>query len=43
MKLKSTREIIADSLREIGSRKKINSITIREIMQNCGFSIATYD
>ncbi|MBR1420733.1 MAG: TetR/AcrR family transcriptional regulator C-terminal domain-containing protein [Selenomonadaceae bacterium] len=42
MKLKSTREIIADSLREIGRRKKINSITIREIMENCGFSIATF-
>ena len=42
MKRKSTKEIIADSLRQIGEHKRINSITIREIMQNCGFSIATF-
>ena len=42
MKRKTTREILADSFREIAAQKPIDKITVREITANCGYSPATF-
>ena len=39
----TTREILAESFRELAENKLIDKITIREITDNCGYSPATFD
>lgn len=42
MKRKTAKEILAASFRELAEGKGINKITIREIVDNCGYSPATF-
>lgn len=42
MKRKTTKEILAESLQELAAVKNIEKITIREIVENCGYSPATF-
>ena len=42
MKRKTAKEIFAESIRELASRKSIDKITIQEIADNCGYSPATF-
>ncbi len=42
MQRKTAKEILADSLRELASVKSIDKITIRDIVDNCGYSAATF-
>ncbi len=42
MKRKTSREILADSFRELAKNKAIDRITIKEITDNCGYSPATF-
>lgn len=42
MKRKTTKEILAESFRELAEKKGVDKITIREITENCGFSPATF-
>ena len=42
MKRKTTKEILADSLRELAERKNIDRITVKDIVGNCGYSVATF-
>lgn len=42
MKRKTAKEILADSFREIAENKPIDKITIRDIIENCGYSSATF-
>ncbi|MCR4962475.1 MAG: TetR/AcrR family transcriptional regulator [Firmicutes bacterium] len=42
MKRRTAQEILADSFREIAAVKSINKITIQEIVDNCGYSPATF-
>ncbi len=42
MKRKSTKEILAESFRELAERKSIDRITIQEIVDNCDYSTATF-
>ena len=42
MKRKTSKEILAESFREIAGRKDIDKITIRDITENCGYSPATF-
>ena len=39
---KTAKEILADSFRELSGKKTIDKITIREIVENCGYSTATF-
>lgn len=42
MKRKTTREILAESFRELAALKPVDKITIQEIVSNCGYSPATF-
>ena len=42
MKRKTAREILAESFREVAETKPIDKITIRDIVDNCGYSPATF-
>ncbi|MCR5220151.1 MAG: TetR family transcriptional regulator [bacterium] len=42
MMRKSTKEILAESFKELAEKKAADAITIREIVENCGFSPATF-
>lgn len=42
MKRKTTKEILADSFRELAENRSIEKITIKDITDNCGYSPATF-
>ena len=42
MKRKTAQELLADSFRELAQRKSIDKITVQEIVENCGYSTATF-
>ena len=42
MKRKTARIILAESFREVAKTKPIDKITIRDIVDNCGYSPATF-
>jgi len=42
MKRKTTKEILAESFREIAENRPVDKITIQEIADNCGYSNATF-
>ncbi len=42
MKRKTTKEILAESFREIAGNKPVDKITIQEIVNNCEYSPATF-
>jgi len=39
---KTTKEILADSMFELAATKAVDKITIKEIVENCGLSSATF-
>ena len=42
MKRKTIQEILAESLHELTKKKTIDKITVREIVANCDYSVATF-
>lgn len=42
MKRKTSKEILAESFREVAEHKNIDKITIKDITDNCGYSPATF-
>ena len=42
MKRKTSKEILAESFREIAESKDIDKITVKDITENCGYSPATF-
>ena len=42
VKRKTTKELLAESFREVAERKNIDKITVRDITENCGYSPATF-
>lgn len=42
MKRKRANEILAESFREVAEHRPIDKITIQEIVDNCGYSPATF-
>ena len=42
MKRKTTKEILAESFRELAESRSIDKITVQEIVDNCGYSTATF-
>ena len=42
MKRKTAKEILAESFREVAKNKSVDKITIQEIVDNCGYSPATF-
>ena len=42
MKRKTTKEILAESFRELAQEKPVDGITVREIIENCDYSNATF-
>lgn len=42
MKRKTTKEILAESFRELAQKKAIDKITVRDVVENCGYSQATF-
>ena len=42
MKRKTAKEILSESFRELAEHKPIDKITIQEIVDNCGYSPATF-
>lgn len=42
VKRKTAKEILAASFRELAEQKAVDKITIREIVDNCGYSSATF-
>lgn len=42
MKRKTSKEILAESFREVAERKNIDKITVKDITDNCGYSPATF-
>ena len=42
MKRKTARELLAESFRELAESKPIDKITVQEIVDNCGYSSATF-
>ena len=42
MKRKTAKEILADSFRELAKTKRVDRITVRDIVDNCGYSSATF-
>ncbi len=42
MKRKTTKEILAESFRELAENRPVNKITIQEIVDNCDYSPATF-
>ena len=39
---KTTKEILGESVHELAAKKPIDKITVREIVENCGLSPATF-
>ncbi len=42
MKRKTAKELLAESFRELAETKKIDKITVKDIVDNCGYSPATF-
>ncbi len=42
MKRKTTKEILAESFFELAENKNVDKITIKDIVNNCGYSTATF-
>lgn len=42
MKRKTTKELLVESFRELAEAKAIDKITVQEIVDNCGYSPATF-
>ena len=42
MKRKTAKELLADSFQELAALKSVDKITIQEIVDNCGYSHATF-
>lgn len=42
MKRKTAKELLAESFREIAKSKNIDKITVKDITENCGYSVATF-
>ena len=42
MKRKTSKEILAESFREVAETKNIDKITVKDITDNCGYSPATF-
>lgn len=42
MRRKTSKEILAESFRELADIKPIDKITIKDIVDNCGYSPATF-
>ena len=42
MKRKTSKEVLAESFREVAEHKNIDKITVRDITDNCGYSPATF-
>lgn len=42
MKRKTAKEILADAFREVAQSKDVDKITVRDIVENCGYSTATF-
>lgn len=42
MKRKTAKEILAESFRELAEKKAVDKITVKEIADNCGYSVATF-
>lgn len=42
MKRKTAKEILSDSFRELAKQKTIDKIKIKDITENCGYSVATF-
>lgn len=42
MKRKTSKDILAESFREVAERKNIDKITVKDITENCGYSPATF-
>ncbi len=42
MKRKTAKEILAESFRELAEKKNIDKITVQDIVDNCGYSPATF-
>lgn len=42
MRRKTTKEILAESLRELAQETNIERITVKEIADNCGYSTSTF-
>ena len=42
LKRKTARELLAESFRELAQNKSIDRITVQEIVENCGYSPATF-
>lgn len=42
MKRKTAKEILSESFQELAAKKSIDKITIREIVDNCGYSPASF-
>lgn len=42
MKRKTTKELLAESFRELAQTRSVDKITVQEIVDNCGYSTATF-
>lgn len=42
MKRMTAKEILVESFRELAKEKNVDKITIKEIVNNCGYSVATF-
>ena len=42
MKRMTAKELLAESFRELAKTKNINKITVKDITENCGYSVATF-
>ncbi|MBQ8933161.1 MAG: TetR/AcrR family transcriptional regulator C-terminal domain-containing protein [Lachnospiraceae bacterium] len=42
MKRKNAKEILAESFQELAAGRSIDKITVKEITDNCGYSVATF-
>lgn len=42
MKRKTSKEVLAESFREVAEHKNIDKITVKDITENCGYSPATF-
>lgn len=42
MKRKTSKEILAESFREVAERKNVDKITVKDVTENCGYSPATF-
>ena len=42
MKRKTAKELLADSFRELAEKKNIDNITVRDVVENCGYSTTTF-